>query len=289
MTAPPPETGRATPGLAANVVLLTVAGFDGAAISVQVRPTGGAVPVLLVHGFGSNGTANWSATGWLAGLERAGIATVTVDLRGHGLSAKPLDSRRYSLPIVVQDLWNVLAALPRVLGPVRSVDLVGYSMGGRVVGEVVAAAADSPHYRERAPWPPGVPSIRRAVIGGYDGRPLFDSVEFIDFRDALAGLAVPDGPGRRIATIALATKGNDPAALSALVQGLSEQSVALPARAVEVPTLVVAGELDEITDNTIHWAAGLPDGRHLVLPHRDHITAVTSGVFRSAALEFLRG
>ena len=248
---------------------------------------------MLVHGFGSSGKANWSATGWLAGLARAGITTVTVDVRGHGLSDKPHEVGAYSLPTVIADLRNVLAALPSVLGPFPAVDLIGYSMGGRLIGELVAASTDSPAYAERTPWEVGLPSIRRAVIGGYDGRPLLDGVgdvdsaEFAAFRATLAGRACPDGPGRRAASIAMATRGNDLEALSALVAGLSRRATSLPPEAVEIPALVVAGDRDEITDDTRWWAARLPRGDYLVLPGRSHVSAITSATFRSAAQEFL--
>ncbi len=277
----------------ADVVGLDVSGADGVSISVRIRRAGGAVPVLLVHGFGSSAKANWSATGWLAGLARAGITTVTVDIRGHGLSSKPHMVDAYSLSAVLTDLRNVLAALPDQLGPIPQIDLIGYSMGGRLVGELVAAATDSPAHAERAPWEVGLPAIRRAVIGGYDGRPLLDGIhgsqgaEFAAFTAALEGRPGPDSPGRRVANIATATRGNDLLALSALVAGLSRNGTGLPPEAVEVPTLAAAGDRDEITDDTRWWAARLPRGEYLVLPGRNHISAVTSAAFRSAAQEFL--
>ena len=283
-----PRTGTAD-------IPLNVAGAGGAAISARIRPGYGAVPVVLVHGFGSNGKANWSATGWLRALARAGITTVTVDVRGHGLSSTPHEVAAYTLPTVLTDLKNVLAALPSELGPLSEVDLIGYSMGGRLVGELAAAATESPAYADRATWDAGLPSIRRTVIGGYDGRPLLDGVtgngsaEFAAFRAALDGRPSPDGPGRRAALIATATRGNDLEALAALVAGLSHQATALPPEAVEVPTLVAAGDRDEITDDTKWWASRLPRGEHLLLPGRNHLNAITSATFRSAAVDFLAG
>lgn len=245
--------------------------------------------MLLVHGFGSSGRANWSATGWLRDAGRAGIATATVDLRGHGLSAKPHDAAAYSRSIVLQDLQHVLAALPAVLGPLPAIDLVGYSMGGRLVAELVASSTRSPDHPSRVVWDEELPTVRRAVIGGYDGRPLFDSVEFEAFTAALAGEPGPESPGRRVAGIALAGLHNDLDALSALVKGFSTGFDPFPPEAVRVPALVVAGDRDMITDHTRHWAAGMPDAVHLDLPGRNHVNAVTSSVFRSAALEFLAG
>lgn len=273
--------------------VLTVPGDLGVPLSVVVRPGAperASVPVLLVHGFGASGRSNWAGTGWLAGLQRAGIPTVTVDLRGSGRSGKPLLSNAYSLSILLSDLRAVLAAVPAVLGPLPVVDLIGYSLGGRLVGELVAAAVRSPAYPERAPWPAVLPAVRRAVIGGYDGHPLFeglDDAQLAAYREAVAGRPAPDGIGRRAAAIALADRNNDLAALSAMVAGLRGDPRPLPAAAVAVPTLVVAGERDGITRDTERWAADLPNGRHLSIPGRDHISTVTSAVFRAAAVDFL--
>ncbi len=275
-------------------VVLTVPGDLGVPLSVSVRlpapGSRGCVPVLLVHGFGASGRSNWAGTGWLAGLHRAGIPTVTVDLRGSGRSGKPVVSSAYSLPILLADLRAVLAVVPDVLGPLPLLDVIGYSLGGRLVGELVVAAGRSPAQRDRPPWPDGLPALRRAVIGGYDGRPLFeglDDAQLAAYREAVAGRPAPDGIGRRTAAIALADRNNDLAALSAMVAGLRGEQRPLPAAAVDVPTLVVAGEHDGITVDTQRWAAGLPDGRHLSIPGRNHISTITSAVFRTAAVDFL--
>jgi pimeloyl-ACP methyl ester carboxylesterase len=266
---------------------LQVAGFDEVPIAVRIRPGTSRVPVLLVHGFGSSSQANWSATGWLGTLQRAGLTSVTVDVRGHGLSGKPHDAGAYRLGYLLTDLRRVIAALPEVLGPLPAIDLVGYSMGGRLVAELIATAPDSGLGADLRRGDRGIPTLRRAVIGGYDGRPLFEGLVPSEFSDALAGRPGPDSPSRRIAAIATATGKNDLAALSALVTGLGAAPEFLAPEAVGIPTLVVAGDADEITGGTRSWAAGLPQGRHLELPGRDHNSTVTSSVFRAAATAFL--
>ena len=329
MTAVPPgpvNDGSSTP--VSPALQVQVAGFGGSPIAVRVRQAGG-VPAFFVHGFASSGAANWSATGWLSAFARAGVTTVAVDLRGHGLSATPHDPEAYSLPILLADLQCVLAALPGMLGPVPEIDVVGYSMGGRMVCELVAASTASSHARSQ--WVRGLPVIRRAVVGGYDGRPLIDGLEVAEFRSALGlpvtapladagsngdrdsaglqssgeqrsgqersgqssrqGSAGLEGTGeesygRRMARIARYGGNNDLEALSALAHGLGDTR-RFPSAAMGVPTLAAAGDLDTITDDTVSWAAGLPDGRHLVLPGRDHITAITAAAFRTAAVEFL--
>ncbi|MBU3689230.1 MAG: hypothetical protein B7C54_02300 [Acidimicrobiales bacterium mtb01] len=80
-------------------------------------------PVLLIHGLASNARM-WD--GVAAALGRQGIASVAVDLRGHGLSDKPDDG--YDFDTVSDDLVKVLDHFdwPRAI-------FVGQSWGGNVV------------------------------------------------------------------------------------------------------------------------------------------------------------
>ncbi len=80
----------------------------------------GGVPILFVHSFAGSG-AHWQPQ--LAHL-RATQRAVAMDLRGHGLSAPPLD-KNYSVTAFASDI----AAVAHALGLRRFV-LVGHSMGG---------------------------------------------------------------------------------------------------------------------------------------------------------------
>ena len=80
-------------------------------------------PVLLIHGLASNARM-WDGVG--SALARQGIASVAVDLRGHGLSDKP--DTGYDFDTVSDDLAKVLDHFewPRAV-------FVGQSWGGNVV------------------------------------------------------------------------------------------------------------------------------------------------------------
>ena len=86
------------------------------------------VPFLLVHGLASNARL-WD--GVAERLAAAGHAVASVDLRGHGRSAKP--DGPYDVPTVADDL----AALIERLGLERPV-VAGQSWGGNVVLELAA-------------------------------------------------------------------------------------------------------------------------------------------------------
>ncbi|MEU5842926.1 alpha/beta hydrolase [Rhodococcus sp. NPDC047139] len=84
------------------------------------------VPVLLVHGMGGDGRT-W--TRFAGALVKAGRRVITVDLRGHGRSAR---AASYHFGEFVADVAGLCAHLG-----VDAVDLVGHSLGGHV-GSLVA-------------------------------------------------------------------------------------------------------------------------------------------------------
>lgn len=241
----------------------TVTSVDG--LDLAVTETDGAgPPILLVHGFGSAGRANWERTGWLRAL--AGRRTATVDLRGHGRSAKPQAADRYRLSLLVDDIATVAAEID----PQEEWDLVGYSLGGRLVAELAT----------RLP-------VRRSVIGGYAGGPLLRDLDPDDVVAAFAGGAASSSAAR-LAGIAAAVPGNDPLALQSLVLGLAaDPSLSRPAPVPVAPTLVVVGGADPIADEARDWVDRLPQGSFLSVPGRNHISVVTSGAFRHAAVGHL--
>jgi pimeloyl-ACP methyl ester carboxylesterase len=131
---------------------------DGAATN------GAAVSFVLVHGLASNARL-WD--GVAERLSERGHPAVTVDLRGHGRSAKP--DGPYDVPTVADDV----AELIRALGLDRPI-VAGQSWGGNVVLEL--AARD-----------PGVTRGIACVDGGW----LEPSAAFASWEACRAALAPP--------------------------------------------------------------------------------------------------
>ncbi len=92
-------------------------------LDIHVEAAGGGPPLLLLHGFTGSVRA-WDAV-------RPAIAAfatvISIDLIGHGRSASPTNADRYSLDWSTRDLKALLDELQ-----LEAVDLLGYSMGGRV-------------------------------------------------------------------------------------------------------------------------------------------------------------
>jgi pimeloyl-ACP methyl ester carboxylesterase len=89
--------------------------------------------VLFVHGWACS-IYSWHRN--LRAVADAGIRAVAIDLKGHGLSDKPLDFAGYTLPAMGRHLLDVLGALG-----LDRVVLVGHSMGGAMALRV---AIDAP-------------------------------------------------------------------------------------------------------------------------------------------------
>jgi pimeloyl-ACP methyl ester carboxylesterase len=126
---------------------------DAAAEAGEARGDAALPPVLLVHGFASNARVTWEGTGWVSALLAAGRTAITLDLRGHGESDKPVDASSYAPALLGADLRAVLDS-----AGADAVDVVGYSMGNRVISALTEIAPER---------------VRRVVIGGAGPRELF--------------------------------------------------------------------------------------------------------------------
>ncbi|HET6794335.1 MAG TPA: alpha/beta fold hydrolase, partial [Acidimicrobiales bacterium] len=90
-------------------------------------------PVLLVHGFGSSFKHQWADPGWVDLLTDAGRQVLGGDLLGHGSAPKPTDPADYA----GIDQWVEAMAEGH-----DRIDAVGFSMGARILLELVCAKPD---------------------------------------------------------------------------------------------------------------------------------------------------
>ncbi|MBI4099102.1 alpha/beta hydrolase [Candidatus Parcubacteria bacterium] len=102
---------------------------DGTKIFYRLcRPSPEARPprplIVAIHGYAGNHTS-WLPV--LESLEEHGWGTLVFDLRGHGLSAKPLAWRTYSFARFTADFLEILERLN-----VSGAAVLGYSAGGAI-------------------------------------------------------------------------------------------------------------------------------------------------------------
>jgi 2-succinyl-6-hydroxy-2,4-cyclohexadiene-1-carboxylate synthase len=234
--------------------------------------------VVLLHGFtGSTATM----AGLAEALRSRGCRTVRVDLPGHGRSTGSAEPADYALDRVTDRLAATIAGLT------RPVDLLGYSMGGRVALAyaldrtsdlrtlvLIGASAGLADPAER--------SERRAADDALAQRILDEGLEaFVDRWMAQPLFASQErlGPQHRRAARAQRLD-NDPAALAACLRGLGTGSqLALHERlpSLALPVAVVTGERDEkFSAVAEEMVTSLPDAVHIAVEgvgHAPHVEA----------------
>jgi len=173
-------------------------------IELYVERAGSGPPLLLLHGF------TGSADEWAGLIPRlTGLREVIApDLIGHGRSSAPADPARYTMEQCVVDLLALLDSLGH-----ERVELLGYSMGGRVALQLAAAA----------------PGRVRSLILESASPGIEDEAERQRLREATASFIQPDQTGGFI--VRTAAEGATPEALRADMVFLQKLWALLTAKA----------------------------------------------------------
>ena len=234
-------------------------------VSLSSRSSGNGRPVLLLHPVGLDGSFWQSLSARLSGSFRV----VEVDLAGHGDSAPP--SRPGRMADRVADVVNLIEALGQ--GPVL---LIGLSFGGMIAQNVALARPDL---------------VSAMVVAGCGGRIAVEAREAILKRgsDAEAGGmgAVVDGTLERwfnkdflaapeVARVRARLLSDSPSAWAAAWEAISEHDALDRLGSVDVPVLVVAGELDLAipVEAMRALAAAIPGSQFAVLPGAPHMMQI---------------
>jgi len=240
---------------------------DGVEIAYEVHGQGD--PVLLIHGFASNGFVNWRSTSWVDLLKKAGRMVITIDNRGHGLSDKPTVPEAYDPFTMAEDSRALLDHLT-----LAQADVIGYSMGARI------AAVLAIHRPER---------VRSLVLGGLAANMIHGLSGGEEIAEALLApdlSAVQGSAGRAFRMFAEQTRANLEA-LAACIRA-SRQTIPVEDLAkISCPVLVVAGSNDDLAGALAPLVEAIPGAEGLSLKGRDHMKAVGDREFKLAVLDFL--
>jgi 2-succinyl-6-hydroxy-2,4-cyclohexadiene-1-carboxylate synthase len=226
---------------------------------------------LLLHGF-TGSSRSWSGV-LVDGLASLGRAPVLVDLPGHGRHRGASSPDHFTLAGVFESILEASRG--------ASLDLVGYSMGGRMA---LAFAVIHPDRVSRLVLESASPGLategereaRRAAdealarsleengieafVDAWQRQPLFES------QATLPPGVLAEQRARRLR--------NDPASLGACLRGLGTGSQpsfwdALPG--LDIPTLVLAGEADtKFVEIGRRMVRALPRGRLAAVPGAGH-------------------
>jgi pimeloyl-ACP methyl ester carboxylesterase len=239
--------------------------------------TGEGHPIVLVHGWGLGSERNWVDTGWVAALA-AVRRVVTLDVRGHGRSDKPLDPAAYGYRAMSADVVQVLDELG-----IERADYLGYSMGAFIGAALLGS------HPER---------FTSMVLGGIGDETAESAAACVGIAAALgtddpSTIADPVGRASRAFVDLDPTSDREALAVAALAMWPDGHPLDLagPIGAdADVPVVVVNGGDDHpYVDTAPAFVAALRDAKHVVLPGVDHMTALFDPGFRTAVLELLDG
>lgn len=105
--------------------------FDSNGTKIAYFVQGKGEPVVLIHGWLSSSSVNWTLPGTTAILAKD-YKVVALDVRGHGMSDKPAAEEAYG-PQLVEDVVRLMDHLK-----IEKAHIVGYSMGGIIAGNFIA-------------------------------------------------------------------------------------------------------------------------------------------------------
>ena len=248
--------------------------IDGVDISYTDQGQGDGL--VLVHGFAASARENWEKAGWISMLTRANRRVVTVDLRGHGESAKLYDAQSYRLDLLAADVVSVVEHLQ-----IKKPDLIGFSLGARVVLSLLETHSS----RFLLGVLCGVGEQLTKSRSEHEQIALAGAFEARSLEDAQEGLA------RQFRQFAEA-QGQDLKALAACARGMQHapqdwNSERLAKIKNEI--LVVAGSGDELAGSAIGLARQFSNAKGKQIPGCGHMDCLTQPMFKGAVMDFLAG
>jgi pimeloyl-ACP methyl ester carboxylesterase len=266
---------------------------NGVELAWSERGTGpGATPALvLVHGFTGAAHDFTLHVGALAARRRV----VTIDQRGHGRSTRTGALEDYSVDQLTSDL---IAFVETVGG--GPVDLLGHSMGGRVVMGLALRRPDLVHsliLMDTSAWSfmpdnDELVTLARAFMDDFDpARGMPRALSLGSPEDTLIAANVPAAWQQEKEVI---FAGMDPYAVKALGTALMADVEVEDGRAplrgelasIACPTTVIVGEHDHpLVDQAPELAASVADGRLTVVAGAYHSPQLTHPDDWRAAVE----
>jgi pimeloyl-ACP methyl ester carboxylesterase len=227
--------------------------------------------VVLVHGFSSNRNEGWKRTGWYAALGRRRERLISIDLRGHGDSAKPHDAAAYDHADMAGDIIELLDHLK-----VERASIIGFSLGARIALGAALARPDR---------------FDHLVMGGVGAR-LFDRDRH---QGAMAQAMLADeieaisNPLLKSFRQFADEQGEDRAALAACSEGRSVSYEPDDLFALSVPTMVCAGARDLLAGSAEGLAEAIRGAHAVTLPGCDHFGTITHALFKGKTFDFFDG
>lgn len=248
---------------------------DGVKIHFMVKGKG--APVILIHGYTGSAEGNWFSNG-VADALAVNHMVVAIDCRNHGLSDKPQPMG----PGKAEDVIELMDHLK-----IQKAHLHGYSMGGGIVGRLMAIIPDriitagfgGSGIQEVDPeWRAKAPKDRE----GRDPQEDEASTKLRTRRAKDLGVSIEEyqkqlAERQEQQRAALATAREGAAARPAGPQ--------LDLTKITFPVMAVNGEFDRPLAKTVRLHRELRNFTNVVLPGKSHLTTIMAGYMPKEYLE----
>jgi pimeloyl-ACP methyl ester carboxylesterase len=223
--------------------------LDVKGVKLTYYTQGEGEPVVLIHGWLSSTAINWGLPGTGALLGKS-FQVIALDVRGHGLSDKPLQEEAYGLELV-EDVVRILDELK-----IKKSHIVGYSVGGVIAAKFIARHPD------------------RVLSGTLAGMGWLKAGSGAQWAFAQIGKKDPGAKAQAICGRSLARL------------ALTEAEL----RAVRVPVFVLVGEQDDLIKGLYvePLRNERRDWSVLEIRGANHINCIVKPQFKEAIAEWLR-
>lgn len=247
-------------------------------------------PLLLLHGF-TGSRANWAD---LLPVFGAWCSVIGVDILGHGRSASPTDPNRYQMDRVAAD---VIALLD--VWEIAQTAVLGYSMGGRLALYLACTYPARFNQLILESSSPGLATEAERAARRQSDEALADWIEthgiepLVERWEKLPLWASQQQLSEEVRQrLRQQRLQNNPTGLANSLRGMgtgAQPSLWPELASLELPTLLIAGELDDkfvaINQKMVDL---LPNGRLQLIPHAGHTTHLERpSAFATAVLTFM--
>tara|TARA_R110002126_G_scaffold289689_1_gene445267 strand:- start:129 stop:893 length:765 start_codon:yes stop_codon:yes gene_type:complete len=241
-------------------------------ISYEVYGTG--KPIVLLHGGAVDFNYNYVQTGWIQTLTKKGFQVIGINFRGYGESDKSNDPDFYGTTNFSSDVINLIKHLK-----FTNVCLIGYSMGTVIALDLLNK---HPEYFSKA--------VLMATGDGLIGIPPLILGNIISgFAKVFSYDSFPSQLPSHISAYwtFLNEVGLDRESMIAMSLGKYPPLTVQSAAEIEVPTLIISGELDLVLGKGHKVAQTLPQGEYLEIKDANHFELATDKKVHQSTIKFL--